>query len=84
MFGGLAFMVRGHMCSGIVGENFVVRTGPDEYEAALAQPNARPMDFTGRPMRGFVYVAPSGYASTRNLKAWIQRGLRFVSSLPQK
>src|SRR6267142_5471401 len=80
MFGGLAFMVNGHMCCGIVGKDFVVRTGPDEYKAALSQPHARPMDFTGRPMRGLVYVAPLGYRSTRELNAWVQRGLRFVLS----
>jgi hypothetical protein len=84
MFGGLAFIIRGHMCCGIVGEDLVVRTGPEEYEAALAKPHARHMDFTGRAMRGFVYVAPPGYRSVRDLKSWIQRGLRFVSSLPQK
>jgi hypothetical protein len=56
MFGGLAFMVNGHMCCGIVGHDFVIRTGPDKFEAALSRPHARPMDFTGRPMRGFVYV----------------------------
>ena len=84
MFGGLAFMVNGHMCCGIVGEDFVVRTGPDEYQAALSQAHARPMDFTGRPMRGFVYVGPEGYRSTRDLKAWIQRGLHFILSLPPK
>jgi hypothetical protein len=59
-FGGLAFMVNGQMCCGIVGEDFVVRTGLDEYQAAFSQPHARPMDFTGRPMRGFVYVGPEG------------------------
>lgn len=84
MFGGLAFVVNGHMCCGIVGKDFVVRTGPDEYEAALSQPHARPMDFTGRPMRGFVYVDPPGYRSTRELRAWVQRGLHFVLSLPPK
>src|SRR6266567_984997 len=70
MFGGLAFMVNGHMCCGILGNDFVIRTGPDQYEAALSQPHARPMDFTGRAMRGFVYVHPSGYRSTRDLKTW--------------
>jgi len=84
MFGGLAFMVNGHMCCGIVDKNFVVRTGPKRYEAALSKPHARPMDFTGRPMRGFVYVGPEGYRSTRDLKAWIQRGLHFVRTLPPK
>src|ERR1700738_3865327 len=78
MFGGLAFMVNGHMCCGVVGKEFVVRTGPEQYKVALSQPHARPMDFTGRPMRGFVFVNPPGYRSTRELKAWVQRGLRFV------
>ena len=81
MFGGLAFMVNGHMCCGIVGKDFVLRTGPDQYEEALSQRHARPMDFTGRAMRGFVYVDPKGLRSTHELKAWIQRGLDFV--LPQ-
>ncbi len=84
MFGGLAFMVNGHMCCGIVGDDFVVRTGPDKFEAALSQPHTRPMDFTGRPMRGFVYVGPLGCRSSRVLKSWIQLGLHFVLSLPKK
>ena len=71
MFGGLTFMVNGHMCCGIVGDDLVVRTGPEEYEEALSQPHARPMNFTGRPMRGFLYVAPEGYRSARNLKSWV-------------
>jgi len=57
---------------------------PDEYEAALSQPHARPMVFTGRPMRGFAYVDPLAYRSTRELKGWVQRSLRFVLSLPPK
>ena len=84
MFGGLAFMVNGHMCCGIVGEDLVVRVGSDEHEQALAQPHARPMDFTGRQMKGFVYVGPPGYRTTAGLKTWIKRGLRFVLSLPPK
>ncbi len=84
MFGGLAFMVNGHMCCGIVGEDLVVRTGVGTYHEALSQPHARPMDFTGRPMRGFVYVGPRGYQSTSMLSSWIQRGLGFVLSLPPK
>jgi hypothetical protein len=84
MFGGLAFMVNGHMCCGIVGNELVVRTGPDGFERALSQPHARPMDFTGRPMKGFVFVAPVGYRTDRDLKAWTQRGLKFVLGLPPK
>jgi len=84
MFGGLAFMVNGHMCCGIVSEDLVVRVGADAYSAALSRPHARPMDFTGRPMRGFVYVGPRGYHSASMLSSWIHRGLRFVLSLPPK
>jgi len=84
MFGGLAFMVNGHMCCGIVATDLVVRTGPDAFERALKRPHARPMDFTGRPMKGFVYVAPAGYHSDRDLKSWIKIGLDFVLSQPPK
>jgi|SRR5467141_1781680 len=84
MFGGLAFMVNGHMCCGVVGEDLVVRTGPAAYLEALSQPHARPMDFTGQPMRGFVYIGSRGYRSTTELRSWIQRGLHFVLSLPPK
>jgi len=57
MFGGLAFMINGHMCWDIVGKDLVVRTGRDGFGQALRRPHARPMDFTGRPMKGFVYFA---------------------------
>ncbi len=84
MFGGLAFMVNGHMCCGIVGEDLVVRVGPEEHEQALSQSHVRPMNFTGRPMKGFVYVDSGGYRTKISLKTWIKRGLRFVLSLPPK
>jgi TfoX/Sxy family transcriptional regulator of competence genes len=84
MFGGLAFMVRGHMCVGIVDRELMVRTGPDAYESALAEAHARPMDFTGKPLRGMVYVAAAGLRTEAALRAWIDRGLRFVSALAPK
>ncbi len=84
MFGGLAFMVNGHMCCGLANGNLMVRVGPDQYEDSLAQPHAREMDFTGRPMRGLVYVDPAGYQTDKNLQEWVQRGLNFVTSLPPK
>jgi TfoX/Sxy family transcriptional regulator of competence genes len=84
MFGGLAFLVNGHMCCGIVSSDLVVRTGADAQAEALSQPHARPMNFTGRPMRGFVYIGPPGCQSAPQLGAWIQRGLRFVLSLPPR
>lgn len=78
MFGGLTFMVNGAMCCGVTSEALVVRVGPVEYERALAEPHARPMDFTGRPLVGMVYVDPPGYRTTRALSRWIQRGIDFV------
>ena len=84
MFRGVAFMVKGHMCCGVLNENLVVRVGPDAYEGALQEPHARPMDFTGRPLHGFVYVERDGFASDRSLRQWIERGMRFVKTLPPR
>jgi TfoX N-terminal domain len=84
MFGGLAFMVRGHMCCGIVGSELMVRVGPEGYAEALAAPQAREMDFTGRPLTGMVYVEPAGFKTQRALDAWVGRGLAFVLSLRPK
>ena len=60
MFGGIAFMVSGHMCCGVATEDLMVRVGPDRYAEALAHPHAREMDFTRKPLKGYVYVAPAG------------------------
>jgi TfoX/Sxy family transcriptional regulator of competence genes len=84
MFGGLAFMVNGHMCCGISGQDLMVRVGPDIFEQALKRPHARPMDFTGRPLRGFVYVSPEGCRTSAKLNEWVKVGLEFALSLPPK
>ena len=84
MFGGLCFMVNGGMCCGLTSDALMVRVGPDRYEEALARPHARPMDFTGRPLTGMVYVDPAGYKSDAALEQWVKRGLDFVSTLPAK
>ncbi len=84
MFGGIAFMVRGHMCCGVIGEKLMVRVGPDEYERAIQRAHAAPMDFTGKPMRGFVYVSLAGLRTRAQLKSWIDRGLAFTGTLPAK
>jgi hypothetical protein len=81
MFGGLAFMVNGHMCCGVVGEDLMVRVGADKFEEALARPHARLMDFTGRPSRSMVYVGPGGTKTGRILEPWANRALAFVQSL---
>ena len=84
MFGGLAFMLSGNMCVGIVGDELMVRVGPDGHEDSLMQPHARQMDFTGRAMKGMVYVGTAGFETDTDLCAWIERGLAFASSLPPK
>jgi hypothetical protein len=85
MFGGSCFLVAGNMACGLTGENaLMVRVGPDAYEDALAQPHARPMDFTGRPMKGMVFVDDKGFAADADLKAWMDRGFKFARSLPPK
>ena len=84
MFGGVTFMVNGNMACGIVGDELMVRVGPDNHEDALSRPHARPMDFTGRPMRGMVYVARPGFESRRELAAWVESGASFARSLPPK
>jgi TfoX/Sxy family transcriptional regulator of competence genes len=84
MFGGLCFMVGGHMCCGISSGDLLVRVGADRHESALSQPHARPMDFTGRPMKGIVYVGSDGLAADEQLGQWVNMGLEFVQSLPPK
>jgi len=84
MFGGIAFMVRGNMCCGVIGDRLMLRMEPKGYETALSRPHARAMDFTGRPMKGMVYVDPAGFASPRGLKMWIERAMEFTLSLPAK
>ena len=84
MFGGVAFMLNGNMCFGTVKDDLVVRVGPKRYEGALALPHARPMDFTGRPIKGFVYVDSKGWSKDATLKKWLDMGIDYVSSLPKK
>jgi len=84
MFGGLCFMVHGAMCCGLTKADFMVRIGPAHYDDALAEAHARPMDFTGRPLAGMVYVAPEGLRSAAALSKWVERGVKFVTSLSAK
>ena len=84
MFGGVCFMVNGHMCCGVAGKKLMVRVGPERYAASLKQPHARPMDLTGRPLNGFVFVMPSGLRDRKALKAWVDLGVRHATSLPAK
>ena len=84
MFGGLAFLLEGNMAVGISGDDLMVRVGPDASDDALARPHTRPFDMTGRPMKGWILVAPDGVAGERALAAWVARGADFARSLPAK
>jgi len=84
MFGGIAFMLRGNMCCGVINDLLMARVGPAQYEAALKLPHVRPMDFTGKPMKGYVYVEPGGYQTDEQLNEWVGRCSAFVSTLPEK
>ncbi len=81
MFGGVAFMHAGKMFCGIVGRDLMVRVGPDAHDAALAEDHVRPMDFSGRPMKGYVYVAPEGVDEDAALASWVRRGLDHAERL---
>ena len=84
MFGGLAFMYRGHMLVGILGDSLMARVGAAEYADSLMRPHVREMDFTGRPMKGYVYVDPAGFESDTDLSNWVGLCIRFNESLPAK
>lgn len=77
MMGGLTFMLRGKMCCGIVNNDLMVRISPDVYEEALEQPHVRPMDFTGRPMKGFIFVDEQGCRTSKTLRYWIDLAVAF-------
>jgi hypothetical protein len=72
------------MCCGLVKDDLMVRVGRDAFPEAVTRPHARPMDFTGRPSAGTVYVAPAGLKTQRALTAWIDRGLAYIRSLPPR
>ena len=84
MFGGLAFLLHGNLCCGVIQCRLMLRVGADAYEVTLRAPHVRPMDFTGRPLRGFVYVDPAGLRASADLSRWVLRAVEFVSTLPPK
>lgn len=84
MFGGLCFMVHGHMTCGLIGDELMVRLDPSREEEALNDPHARPMDFTGRRMRGFIVVEPAGIGSHAAIGRFVELGVSYVTGLPPK
>jgi hypothetical protein len=84
MFGGIAFMVGGNMACGVHGEDLIVRLDPEEAGKALEEGAARPFDLTGRPMKGWILIAPEGTTTDTELAGWVDAGGDFAQSLPGK
>ena len=77
MMGGLCFMVDSKMCVGVVKSRLMARIDPEIYEEVLSRRGCREMDFTGKPMRGFVFIEPEGIDMDNDLNYWIQLCLDF-------
>lgn len=77
MMGGLTFMVNDKMCVGIIKDELMARIDPEVYDIALTRPGCRPMDFTGKPMKGFVFVSAEGISTKKDLNFWIALALDF-------
>lgn len=84
MFGGIGFLLHGNMACGVIGEDLIVRVGPDRYQESLDRPGVREFDMTGRPMTGWVAVNPDAVRIDEGLRKWVERGMDFASSLPPK
>nr|WP_299381425.1 TfoX/Sxy family protein [Allomuricauda sp.] len=80
MFGGIAFLYQGKMTVGPVKDDLMVRVIQDKMDAVLAQEHVRPMDFTGKPMKEFIFVSPKGFQTEEQLHYWIELGLEHAKS----
>ena len=77
MFGGICFMVDDKMCIGVLKEDLMVRMDPEEIAAVAEEEGVRPIDFTGRPMKGYLFIAPEGVDMDADLEKWVDRCLAF-------
>jgi TfoX/Sxy family transcriptional regulator of competence genes len=84
MFGGIGFMLNGNTACGVIGDDLIVRVGAEAHADALSRPFVRPFDYSGRSMKGWVYVAPEGCRDESDLRAWVQMGVDYAGSLPSK
>ena len=84
MFGGVGLLIYGNMACGVLNDDLIVRVGPEEYENALALPNTREFDITGRVMKGWVMVSVKETTTDGELSDWVKRGVSFAQSLPKK
>ena len=84
MFGGIAFLRKGHMFVGVSDSSLMARVGKDNYSDSLARKHVREMDFTGRPLQGYVFVDAEGLKTAAQIRFWIERCQSFVATLPPK
>jgi hypothetical protein len=84
MMGGLCYMVNDKMCMGIIKNKLMARIDPEKYEDALTKKGCREMDFTHRPMKGFIFVEPEGIDLDKDLEYWIQMALEYNPKVPVK
>lgn len=84
MFGGIAFLRKGLMFVGVADSSLMARVGKDNHADSLGRKHVRPMDFTGKPMQGYVFVDAEGTKSAVQLRFWLERCERFVATLPPK
>lgn len=84
MFGGIGFMIDGNMAVGVIGEELIVRLDPEDAAQALTEDGVREFDFTGRPMKGWVFVSPTVLSEAGQLAGWVDAGAAHAESLPKK
>ncbi|MEM1047489.1 MAG: TfoX/Sxy family protein [Pseudomonadota bacterium] len=84
MFGGLCYFLNGNMLCGVDANRYMFRVGKDQEAEALTRPGASPMDITGRPLGGFVFVDPAACEDTERLVEWVAFATAFVAELPPK
>lgn len=84
MFGGLCFLLNGHMCVGVWKSSLIARIGEHHAGEAMLEQNVRPMDITGKPMKGWIMVAAEGMADDVAVKEWVKKAAKFVGALPAK
>ena len=84
MFGGVAFMIGGNMCCGPWANSLIVRLAKEDHDETQAEPHVKPMDITGKVMRGWAMIEPAGIEADDQLKAWVRRAVKFAASLPAK
>jgi TfoX/Sxy family transcriptional regulator of competence genes len=84
MFGGLCFLVNGNMACGVLNDDLIAKVDPERHDTLLKKSGARPFDFSGRPMKGILYVGPVGVKAAKDLRFWVETSLAHALSKPTK